>query len=64
MAEDRERHRLATGLHDGLSQTLTLARMKVGAMRQSTAAADLEAPLQQISGLIDDALDSSGTLTF
>jgi PAS domain S-box-containing protein len=35
VAEERERQRLAADLHDGLSQTLTLAQMKLAELRAS-----------------------------
>ena len=64
IAEDRERRRVATDLHDGLGQTLTLARMKLGAMRQAEPDEERHAALQIINGLVDEALHSVRTLTF
>ena len=63
IAEEKERRRLAVDLHDGLSQTLTLIRVKVGGLRGS-AADQGSAQVQEIAQLLDQALHAASTMTF
>lgn len=63
LAEEQERRRIAIDLHDGLSQTLTLAQMKLSAL-QSGAPSDLEEELETIQGLIAEADHATRSLTF
>lgn len=63
LAEERERRRLAVDLHDGLNQTLVLARLKVAGLRNS-ADATTEEKLQEVEELIDSANRSARSLTF
>ncbi len=63
VAEERERRRLSIDLHDGLSQTIALARIKLGLLRRSTDAA-LSKSLDEIDRLIDQANQSARSLTF
>lgn len=54
VAEERERKRLAVDLHDGLSQTIALAQMKLSALRASQPAA-VDGALGEVQGLLDQA---------
>ncbi len=64
VAEERQRRRLATDLHDGLGQTLTLARMKLGELARKLDDNGVGEPIRDIAQLVDDALRSTGALTF
>lgn len=64
MAEERERRRIASDLHDDLGQKLALAHIRLYMMVAGAAGTALEAPLAQVRQLIDDAMKASRTLTF
>lgn len=63
LAEERERQRLAQDLHDGLSQTMSLAQMKLGQARERASGAEREA-LAEVSELIGRANRAARSLTF
>jgi signal transduction histidine kinase len=61
LAEQRERKRLASELHDYLAQMLALGRMKMSQLRQKVAA---EAPaIQQLVAEVDSLLEKAGEYT-
>ena len=68
MAEERERRRIAVEVHDNLSQSLVLAKMKLGAVRRkaaaSTGGAELTQGLEEVTQLIDEVLQQTRMLTF
>jgi signal transduction histidine kinase len=64
VAEERERHRLALDLHDGLGQTLTLAKMKLTELRRDAGPTPLAVAFQEVVKLIDEARRATSTLTF
>jgi PAS domain S-box-containing protein len=61
-AEERERKRLSTDLHDNLAQTLALGKMKLGAMAKSLKTEGSSTMLQDLDVLLDDALNYTRTL--
>ncbi|MHB8994392.1 MAG: PAS domain S-box protein [Armatimonadota bacterium] len=63
LAEERERRRIATAIHDDLSQTLAFAKMRLAALREEPASQALQAGLADLLALMDDAIASSRTLT-
>jgi PAS domain S-box-containing protein len=63
LAEERERRRLALDLHDGLNQTITLVRMKLGQLR-GRAGESVRGEVQEIVALVDQANQSARSLTF
>ncbi len=60
LAEQRERKRLASELHDYLAQILALARIKMSQLRQKVSA---ESPGTQLVGEIDSLLEKAGEYT-
>ncbi len=62
-AEQKERQRLATILHDHLQQLLVGAKFHLGMLRGRRAASDLRESLDQIDGLLDQSLETSRNLT-
>lgn len=60
--EERERRELATELHDQIGQTLALAKIKLGGLREA-APAGLRAQVSEIRDLVDQAVQSSRSLT-
>jgi PAS domain S-box-containing protein len=62
--EERERHRIATAIHDGVGQTLAAAKIKLGALQSGIPAEVWEGPLGDVRGLISLAIEESRSLTF
>ena len=60
LAEQRERKRLASELHDYLAQILALARIKMSQLRQKVSA---DSPGAQLVGEIDNLLEKAGEYT-
>ena len=63
LSEERERRRLASDLHDGLSQAIALIQMKLASLRCPADPA-LEAKLGDIRALVLDADRSTRSITF
>lgn len=61
-AEERERKRLSTDLHDNLAQTLALGKMKLGAMAKNLKTEGSSTMLQDLNALLDEALNYTRTL--
>ncbi len=64
MAEQRQRRQLATDLHDHIGQTLAIAKIKLGQVRQIGGDTPLVQPIDEVRELIDQAITSTRTLTF
>lgn len=62
LAEQRERKRFATELHDHLQQLLVLGKLTIGQAKQSTDSPRCEAALDRIDGILSEALTYSRTL--
>lgn len=60
LAEQRERQRLAMVLHDGLQQILVGAKIQLGFVQKSR---DIRQAVEQVTELIDDAIETSRSLT-
>lgn len=60
LSEQRERQRLAMVLHDGLQQILVAAKFRVAMLEREK---DLGKAATEISGLIDEAIQTSRSLT-
>lgn len=60
LAEERERRRLATDLHDGLGQMLTLANIKLALHRQGGQAGET---LKDVEQIIDKAASAARSMT-
>lgn len=63
LAEERERRRLATLIHDDLAQTLAFAKMHVGSLRSQTDLSRLRQGHERLEGLLDEAMASSRWIT-
>ena len=64
LAEERERRRIATGLHDDIGQILATAKLKLGELQQSEPSGEGSRLLQEIRDLIDKTIRDSRSLTF
>jgi PAS domain S-box-containing protein len=64
VTEQRERRRLATDLHDSISQILAISKLKLDLLRNGATFAAAARDLDEISELIDQALQHTRSLTF
>jgi len=62
-AELKERQRIAKGLHDGVGQSLALARIKLGALKKRFAP-QVREHVEDIERLIEKSDEETRTLTF
>ena len=64
LAQERERRRIAAGLHDDVGQLLAVARMKLGKLVQTGAHGEVAAQAMEIDALVDRAIVATRSLTF
>jgi signal transduction histidine kinase len=64
MVVERERRKLAIDLHDGLSQLLVVANMKLAMLRKKREVEKTDAEVREIESLIKEAHTRSGEVTF
>jgi PAS domain S-box-containing protein len=64
LVEERERRRLATDLHDHIGQTLALAQIKLGEIKEWAEGTPMSGSLDEIRLLVEQAIKSSRELTF
>jgi PAS domain S-box-containing protein len=62
-AEQRERRRIASVLHDDVIQSLALSRIKLGALRDSLSSPEQQAWLDGARALLEQAIQSTRSLT-
>jgi PAS domain S-box-containing protein len=63
-AEERERRRIASNLHDQLGQALAVIRMKFGALTTASDREESAALIADIRDLLERAIEDTSTLTF
>ncbi len=63
LTEERERRRIATAVHDSLSQLLVISKLKLD-MANRGAEADLKTAVASVSDLLREAIEHSRALTF
>ncbi len=64
LAEERERRRIAGELHDTVSQSLALAKIKLDALRAGTTAREPNEVLAEVSASLDKTIQDTRSLTF
>ena len=64
LAEERERRRIATGLHDHIGQSLALTQLRLGALRAALSSAELVDEMDQVRQDVDHMLQDVRSLTF
>jgi signal transduction histidine kinase len=64
VAEERERHRVAVGLHDQIGQPLAIAKMKSQMLLESGLSPNNQKEAKDICDLLSTALEDSRSLTF
>ncbi len=63
MTEERERQFIATALHDGISQTMAVAKIKIESLRREAESTHLIDPLKEIIHLMDQLIYETRSLT-
>ncbi|MGO8702967.1 MAG: PAS domain S-box protein [Candidatus Brocadiia bacterium] len=64
LAEERERRRIATALHDEVGQSLALARLKLGELAGASPRQEFTALVQTVYEMIAQILQRTRSLTF
>ena len=64
LTEERERHRLATDLHDQISQSLVISKIKLDQLCKSSSSNEFNGPLEDVSNCLGQIIDDTRTLTF
>jgi PAS domain S-box-containing protein len=64
LAEERERRRIATGLHDEIGHTLALARLRLGQLAASGHSEEDAELIRRVDALLDEAIGATRSLTF
>jgi len=64
LAEERERRRIADGLHDQVGQLLAMAKLRLGALDEPGDSTTRSRDLEDIRGLLQQALTETRSLTF
>jgi PAS domain S-box-containing protein len=64
LTEERERHRLATDLHDQISQSLVISKIKLDQLRKSSTTDEFDKPLEDICTCLGQIIDDTRALTF
>lgn len=62
LTEERERHRIATDLHDNIGQTLALSKIKLGMLGESVSDSHLKGEVNEIRNLINESIHYSRML--
>jgi PAS domain S-box-containing protein len=64
LTEERERHRLATDLHDHIGQALAVSKIKLGMLQKSATSQEQAKPLGEVRELIEQMIQDTRSLTF
>ena len=64
LTEERQRRRIAVDLHDRIGHALANVRMQLGALKQNVSGDESQKALARISGLIDQSIQDTQSLTF
>ena len=64
LTEERERHRLATDLHDQISQSLVISKIKLDQLRKSSTSDEFNTSLKDICNCLGKIIDDTRALTF
>lgn len=64
MVEARERRAIAAQLHENLGQVLATAKLKVAPLRAQVPGAELRSRVEEVQGLVEEALAQTRSLTY
>lgn len=62
LAEERERRRIATEVHDHIGQNLAFAKIRLGSLAASSRSEKVKEEVKQISHLVDEAIEDTRSL--
>jgi signal transduction histidine kinase len=60
-AEERERRRLSTNLHDSVSQTLFIAKMKLSSLLKENDFKNMTSQMNEVYDLLNESLSQTRT---
>jgi PAS domain S-box-containing protein len=63
LTEERERHRIATELHDRIGQTLVISKLNLGLLRQSIFSDSIASILDEVCNSLDKDIQAVKSLT-
>jgi PAS domain S-box-containing protein len=64
LAEEKERRRIATDLHDHIGQTLAITKLKLGTLRNALISCGCVGLLDEVRSLLDQSIKYTKSLTF
>lgn len=64
LAEERQRREIASNIHDNLSQSLVISKMKLSALTNESMSVDHTDTIKKVIGHISNALESSRNITY
>jgi signal transduction histidine kinase len=64
LTEERERRRIAVEIHDQISQSLAMAKMKLDVAGSKTVVTELKQALREVAKIVEDVLGHTRSLTF
>ena len=64
LTEERERRRLANDLHDQISQSLVISKIKLDQLRKSSDSDEINEHLEDVSNCLGRVIDDTRALTF
>ncbi len=64
MTEERERRRMASYLHDSVTQALGFSQMKLGELSEAKSQQEIKQLVGEVNGLIEQSIKNAQSLTF
>ncbi len=64
LTEERQRRRLASDIHDSISQNLAISKIELDELRKSISSSSISHHLNKIGGLISQAIEQIRSMTF
>jgi PAS domain S-box-containing protein len=62
LAEEQERRRIATEVHDRIGQNLAFAKIKLGTLMESESSSGVRTMAEEVSSLVDEAIQDTRAL--